>query len=409
VTALTITDNNKKSITFVKQGDTWTVAGTDGYPAQSDKIAQTLGKLLSIKTDRLVTQTPGSQDRLQVAESNFMRRVDITSTAASGVQTIFLGSSTGAAATHVRSAAEDATYLTGALATWELDTIPTSWMDVSYYTVPKEQLKGVTLKNANGTFDLIPKPGSADWTLADATADEPVAAANISTLLDRITTVNFASVLGKTDAPAYGLGTPLATLIITSTEPLSSTASTTGTTATSATVPSTVKTTTLTIGAKDEANSAYYLKSSDSDYYVLLAAFTGDDFVNKTRADFMEKASADASGDTTGGGSVAPLAPAVGQEGPLPEATASAIEEQATPPAVEEGATPAATQLENSEPPIATAGAAETQGITTTSVVTATAQPTAQATVAAGEVVTETSKVEATLTPTTTATAKPAN
>lgn len=403
VTGLTITDDAKKSVTFIKQGDTWTVAGTDGYPAMGDKITQTLGKLLSMKTDRLVTQTSGSFDRLQVAENNFQRRIDITSTAASGVQTIYMGSSAGSGATFVRNAKEDPTYLTGAIASWELDTSPTTWMDVAYFTVPKQQLKEVTLKNAQGTFNMVPKAGTSDWTLADAKPEEPIAPANISTLLDRITTVNLASVVGKTDSPAYGLSAPLATLIITSTEAVTATASPTETAATTPTTPAKLKTTTLTVGALDSANSAYYLKSSDSPYYVLLASFTGDEFVKKARADFMEKATA------------TPAARANSSQIPLAPVTAPAQEEQATPPPVQEQATPVATQLEGNTPPISTVSASgalsTTQAVTGTTALTTTKAVTGAATalptVAAKGATTETTKVNSTVTPTATMTAKP--
>jgi hypothetical protein len=313
----------------------------------------------------------------------------------------------------VRSASEDPTYLTGAIASWELDTSPATWMDVAYYTVPKEQLKGVTLKNAQGTFTMVPKAGTTDWTLADAKPGEPIAAANISTLLDRITTVNLDSVVGKTESPAFGLSNPLATLTITSTEAVTATGAPTATNATTPTTPAKIKTSTLLVGALDSASNAYYLKSSDSPYYVRLSSFTGDEFVKKARADFMEKPGA------------APTAEAGASQVPLPLTTALPQEEQATPAPAEEQPTPVATQLENNASPIATVGASEALSVTAPVTGTATALPTvasggattattktestatAVPTVAASSTTTATTKVESSATPTTTATAKP--
>jgi hypothetical protein len=274
VTALAISDDSDRSVSFVKEGDTWTLAATDGYPARAEKITETLNKLVAISGDRLVTQTPGSHGRLQVAEDSYLRKVDITT--ADGTHTLYFGSSTGASATHVREAGEDATYLTGEIATWELDTLATTWIDVTYHQVPKEQITHVTLENANGTFTFVRGEGAeGEWTLADATADEPVAPANINTLIDRIATLNLHTVLGKSEAPEYGLDAPLATVTVTSSE------------ATTDTTSAEIKTTTLLVGAKDEETNTYYLKSSGSEYYVRLAAFTGDEFVNKQRSDFM--------------------------------------------------------------------------------------------------------------------------
>lgn len=304
VTALTITDDSDKSVSFVKEGDLWTLADSGGYPAKADKISETLTKLTAIKANRLVTKTPGSHGRLQVADDDYLRKVDITT--AGGTQTLYLGSSSGAAATHVRAQGEDETYLTDAVATWELDTLPTTWIDVTYYTVPKEEIREVKLENANGTFTFVPNgPNGEEWALADATADEPIAPANISTLIDRITTLNLYSVLGKENAPEYGLDTPLATVTVTS-APVTTDTTTAKTT-----------TTTLVVGAKDDETNTYVLKSSGSDFYVRLAAFTGDEFVNKTRSDLYMNT--DASTDA-GAPAIGPVA------GPTPPVNEPAVD-----------------------------------------------------------------------------------
>jgi hypothetical protein len=302
VTGLTITDNNDRSVSFVKEGDTWTVADTDGYPVREEKMKQTLEKLIAVTGNRLVTQTEGSHDRLQVAEDNYLRKVDVTT--AEGTQTLYFGSSAGASATHVRTATEPATYLTGEIATWELDTLISTWIDVAYHRVPEDQITEVTLENAHGTFTFV-RGESEDgeerkWTLADATPDEPVASANISTLISRISTLNLQSVLGKSEQPEYGLDNPLATITVISTEATTDTAS------------AETKTTTILVGAKDEETNTYYLKSSDSEYYVRLASFTGDEFVNKQRSDLMIKTPASAEEDDATSESTTPEVDASG-------------------------------------------------------------------------------------------------
>lgn len=293
-TALTITDESDRSVSFVKEDDLWTLADSDGYPANTDKITETLDKLSAITADRLVTRTPGSHDRLQVAEDNYLRKVDITTP--DGEQTLYLGSSAGASTTHVRAAGHDETYLTNEVATWELDTLASTWIDVAYMRIPKEDITEVTLENANGTFTFVRgqeeanAEGTTEWTLADATAEEPIASANISTLIDRIANLNLHSVLGKSEAPEYGLSEPLATLTIT----ISDTAT--------GTVGVESGTTTLLIGAKDGETNAYYAKSSGSEFYVRIAAFTGDEFVEKDRSGFMiqqSNESADAASSQT--------------------------------------------------------------------------------------------------------------
>jgi hypothetical protein len=63
VTAITITDESDRSVSFTQNADGWALANTDGYPANAEKISQTLTKLLNINTDRLVTRTSSSHSQ----------------------------------------------------------------------------------------------------------------------------------------------------------------------------------------------------------------------------------------------------------------------------------------------------------------------------------------------------------
>ncbi len=55
------------------------------------------------------------------------------------------------------------------------------------------------------------------------------------------------------------------------------------------------KTYTLLVGAKDEADN-YVFSSSESPYYVRISGFTGNNFVDKTRADFLKEPPAEEEG-----------------------------------------------------------------------------------------------------------------
>jgi hypothetical protein len=268
VTTITITDDADRTVTLERLEGNWTLAGTDGYPANSTKISTTLASLLDITTDRLVTRTPGSHSRLQVGDDSFMRKVDLGTR--EGTTTVYLGSSAGASATHVRLAGSDPVYLSGGINTWEMETSGVNWIDVTYFSTPEDSIQAVTLENANGTFDFVRDAATSAWTLADLAPDEPLAPANIATLISRIATLNLHTVLGQTEDPAYGLSSPLATLTVNYTDEAG-----------------TAQTATLVIGAKDEETNTYTLKSSTSEYYVRMAAFTGDEFVNADRAKFM--------------------------------------------------------------------------------------------------------------------------
>jgi len=269
VTSLTITNDRGETLQLTRAADGWAIANTDDFPATAQKVEETLTKLFAMTTDRLVTQTAASHDRLQVGETTFQRKIDLTT--ASGTTTLFLGSSAGAGATHVRLAGQDAAYLNGGLATWELDTLLTSWINVSYVSIATADIQRVTLTNAQGAFDFV-REGDG-WTLADRAPDETILSANISTLVSRLATLNLHSPLGQSDRPEYGMAAPLATLTVVYTDTTSVTQSLT-----------------LTIGAKDDATNTYAMKSSASPYFARVSAFTADEFVNKARGDFLPAA-----------------------------------------------------------------------------------------------------------------------
>lgn len=335
IDAMTITDNNDRAVRVERSDEGWVLAESDGYPAQTEAITTTLTSLLNMRTDRLVTRTEGSHNRLQVAEDNFMRRIDLET--AEGDTTLYLGSSSGASATHVRLAGADATYLTNEVATWELDTLASSWIDINYVSLNADDITALTLENDNGRFEFVKENG--EWTLADAEADETVAPANITTVVDRVASINMSRPLGTSEDPSYGMDSPSAVVTV------------------QVDGEDGPQTYTLTQGPLQEEDALYPFKSSESPYYVMIAKFVGDELATKQRSDFLiapeaqSEAGDDAAapGDTVSGDTVqedtvsnAGEAPTVQPE---PETTAEPVEEATAEATTEEEqatATPAA-------------------------------------------------------------------
>jgi hypothetical protein len=269
VVKLVITDENGNSVTLRKNEDQWSLPETGDYPVQADKVTPVLEKLLGLNTDRLVTRTEASHKQLQVAEQNFVRRVDIQ-TVDETQHTIYIGSSPRYAATHFRVAGDDATYLSSDISTWELNTSLNSWINTSYFTINKEDLVKVTLENANGTFTMIPDPESeSDWTLQDAAEGEPISANKVSGILNKVTNLNMLRPLGVALKDSYGIEDPIAAggAIMT--------------------LETAEKTVTLKVGTEDPDANGYVVKSTESPYYVLAASYNMEPLVTYTRQDFM--------------------------------------------------------------------------------------------------------------------------
>jgi hypothetical protein len=77
VTALTITSGEGESLTLAKEDGAWVLASAGSYPTVEGKVATFLEKAIAIQTSRLVTETPGSHKRLEVAGDDFQRLVEV--------------------------------------------------------------------------------------------------------------------------------------------------------------------------------------------------------------------------------------------------------------------------------------------------------------------------------------------
>ena len=264
VVALTIADAEGNQLILGKNGEEWVLPEAGDFPVDGEKVTPFLEKIAAMQADRLVTQTEGSHQRLQVAADDFNRRLELT-LANGATDELYVGSSAGAAATHVRADGQPQVFLTGELAAWDANPQVTAWVDTLYFTVPQTATTGITLKNQNGTFEFE-KEGDT-WTMAGLAEGETLDQAAVSALLNQAGSVRLTDVLGSEEQPTFGLGEPLATVTLVTAD----------------------GTYTLRIGARDEATNSYAFSASNSPYYVRVAGWAGDAFVDKTQADFLEE------------------------------------------------------------------------------------------------------------------------
>lgn len=267
-TELTISDNEGKALTLAKQADAWVLPKAGDFPARSENVTTLLEKVAGLKTNRLIAETASSHGRLQVAGDEFMRRLDLK-TAAGDAYTVFLGSSPAAGATHFRLNGQDQVYQTATLTSFDANVSPASYIDTSLVSIPSGDVSSLTVANANGKLEFS-KGADGQWALAGLTAGQILDTGLVQTLLNQATSISMVEPLGTEADPAWGLDSPQA-IVTVGVQPADGEG----------------KSYELRIGAKDEANSRYYVKYSESPYVVSVASFGLDDFVNKTAAGFV--------------------------------------------------------------------------------------------------------------------------
>jgi hypothetical protein len=271
ITAITLEDGEGGLARLVRQGEGWILADSGDYPADSEKVDPLLEKIAAIQTGRLVASSSSSHKRLQVAQDEFAGRITLEKGDESQ-EVLLIGSAPNPRGTHVRLAGQDNTYLTGELASWEVNPRLNNWISTTYIGLDRNRVASIVLENKNGTF-TFEKGADGSWTLQGLGEDEAFNATPFNTLLSRATSMQLSAPLGTSDDPAYGLAEPQAVItVVTEDEEDQST-----------------QLYTLKVGQADSTGEEYYVKWSDSDYYVKVAAFNVETIIDHVRDDFVQE------------------------------------------------------------------------------------------------------------------------
>ena len=263
VVSMTIADADGQVIEVREAAGVWGLPDADNYPAKADEIAGVLGKIEGLNTRRLVTRTDASHKRLQVAASDFVRRIDLETV--DGIKyTLYLGSSPSQGASHVRVEGKNEAYLTSGLVSWDVGTTPASWVDTAYYRAEQDELVQVTLENAQGTF-AFDRDEEGNWTWAELPGDGELATDKVNTAINRAASITLTRPLGRERMAAYGLDTPNAVVTLKTED----------------------QTVTLLVGAQDANDMSYVVHVSTSPYHVAVAEYGVKALVENGRDDFL--------------------------------------------------------------------------------------------------------------------------
>jgi hypothetical protein len=268
ITQLTISDGTGNHVQLAKETGSWVLPEADNYPCAENKVPEFLEKIVALKTNRLVTQTPASHKRLKVADDAFERRIELE-LADGTTHRLYLGTSPSYGVSHVRVVGRDEVYL-ASLSASDAGVNTSNWVDTLYFSLTQDQIVAMTLENNNGRFEFE-KDEAGTWTMKDLAADETLSQNNVKSLASRVSSLRMLRPLGKTEQDDYGLKEPNAVVTIESRDDEGNT-----------------KTYTIRVGAKSDEDNSYVVISSESPYYVRMSDYTVKDFVEKVRDGFLE-------------------------------------------------------------------------------------------------------------------------
>ena len=265
IVALAIADGDHKRVALAEQGAEWVLPEADAFPADGDRVAPLLQKIGQLRTGRLVTVTEGSHARLQVGEQKFNRKLQITWSDGSQ-DTLLLGSTAGAGATHFRLLGEDEVYLTAELTPWDANPAASNYIETQFFNVDSDAITAIVLQNNNGSFNFA--KANEKWTWEELAADETLDDTALNRFISQVSSVRMIAPLGKERQQAYGLEQPQATAII------------------MAEIDGAVHEYVLRLGAEREGN--FVFSASGAEYIVTVSEYTAGNLIDKTHADFVE-------------------------------------------------------------------------------------------------------------------------
>jgi hypothetical protein len=269
IAQVTIRDQTGGEIRLLKELGTWVLPDAGNFPCKEDAVPNLVSKLVALTADRLVTETRSSHGRLKVAVDDFESRVEFE--LSDGTRhVLFIGTAPSYGVAHVRADGQDQVYLVSDLSSMDANTGAATWIDTQYVSLAQDEIFAVTLQNGNGRF-VFTKDTAGTWMMPELGVDETLNESAVTSLVSRVATVRMLRPLGTEVQEHYGLAVPGAVLTVRTRD-----------------AGGVTQTHTFDVGAKLVDENAYFCRWSGSPYYVLVAGYTVQEWVEGTRDGFLE-------------------------------------------------------------------------------------------------------------------------
>ena len=264
---ITVQDTNGAKIEVAQKNGAWVLSANDDFPANDTKVSSFVDKLLKVQSGHLIARTASSYERLKVADGNYARRVDIQLSDGKS-HTLLIGSTAGGNSVYARADGAAEVWSTEAMNSTDASVAAVDWITSTLFTVQSDQVSGVSIANAKGTFEFS-KVNDA-WVMKGLSTGENFDQTKFTDMLSRVTTLDITSPLGKSAKAEYGLQPPSATITLTLQQAATSN-----------------KPIVIQVGAKDTTDNTYTVLTTESPYFVRVSSYTLDEFVTHTKQNFL--------------------------------------------------------------------------------------------------------------------------
>lgn len=284
VQQIVLEDAEGNRLSLERTADTgWVLPAYDNYPARNTQVDGLLNTLADLRTSRLVTQTTDSHQRLGVADDDYRFKITLDEAV------VYVGTTSGVGAVHARVNDEEQVYLVDNIPTTQRSTQLSSWVNLTYFSAPRDQMTAIRIQNGNGTFEFV-KNDADEWTMAGLGEDEVFDATSLSSQISNLTSLRMIEPLGVEEAPEYGMDEPLATITVILSIPETVEEPSTDDESETEEPETTYRTEEHTVIIGAQMDDDYVVKSSKSEFFVKISSSTASIFIEISRDDFVERA-----------------------------------------------------------------------------------------------------------------------
>lgn len=245
----------------------WLLPESEDFPADPESVTRLLDKLAALDKGWPVATTSSAANRFKVAEDQFDRKLSLLA----GDQTLaelFIGTSPGFRKVHVRPAGTDEIYSV-LFNTWEANAKVDDWIDKAILKLDADQVARLELP------DITLERQDDQLQVNDLAEGEETNTAEVKTLLSKLTELRILASLGKAQKPEWQQEAPALEIKLAEKDGKS-----------------------LGYRFSKPADETYYvLKRSDLPYYLKLADYSVQPFMDAAR-DELVQVSSEAAPDT---------------------------------------------------------------------------------------------------------------
>ena len=246
-------DGSVHSVNIIRSGDLWTLSEVDDFPVISKKVTDLLSITRKLTTGPVVTSREVHFKKLKVADDTFERKIRIWQGDKSEPFEFVIGTKPHRDRAHFRRLGESEVYVVPEIDSWDIGVKNTDWVEQRYIDVPVQKLRKLDIRNKQGQIVLV-RGSNNEWLVEGTAEPGSIDSVKVAALVKQAAMVELYEPLSKAEKKGYGMADPsvrVEMLIATSTSA----------------APGSVRKAEYRIGA-EAVDESYYVKSSESDYFV---------------------------------------------------------------------------------------------------------------------------------------------